>query len=101
MGSIVRRVLHIIREEVLSLTTAAMAGFNLSTVSDDEDDGQRGNTPVQSSAVVAAAAKSTMHPPSLQSLLEDIPDAAAIPQTYSSGLILTEEVNVCSSFFGN
>lgn len=39
MGNIVRRVLHIIREEDLSLTTAAMAGLNLSTVSDDEDDG--------------------------------------------------------------
>lgn len=85
MGNIVRRVLHIIREEDLSLTTAAMAGLNLSTVSDDEDDGEHDNYPVLSAAVVAAAARSTLRPPSLQTLLEDIPDAAAIPHTSSSG----------------
>lgn len=85
VGNIVRRVLHIIREEDLSLTTAAMAGLNMSTVSDDEDDGDRDNYPVLSAAVVAAAARSTLRPPSLQTLLEDIPDAAAIPHTSSSG----------------
>ncbi|KAM1263436.1 hypothetical protein FF1_028415 [Malus domestica] len=84
VGNIVRRVLHIIREEDLSLTTAAMAGLNMSTVSDDEDD-DRDNHPVLSAAVVAAAARSTLRPPSLQMLLEDIPDAAAVPRTSSSG----------------
>ncbi|XP_008246064.2 PREDICTED: translation initiation factor eIF-2B subunit beta-like, partial [Prunus mume] len=85
VGNIVRRVLHIIREEDLSLTTAAMAGLNMSTVSDDEDDGERDNHPVLSAAVVAAAARSTLRPPSLQTLLEDMPDAAAVPHTSSSG----------------
>lgn len=85
VGNIVRRVLHIIREEDLSLTTAAMAGLNMATVSDDEDDGERDNHPVLSAAVVAAAARSTLRPPSLQTLLEDIPDAAAVPHASSSG----------------
>ncbi|KAI5342154.1 PREDICTED: translation [Prunus dulcis] len=86
VGNIVRRVLHIIREEDLSLTTAAMAGLNMSTVSDDEDDDERDNHPVLSAAVVAAAAaRSTLRPPSLQTLLEDMPDAAAVPHTSSSG----------------
>ncbi|KAK9943752.1 hypothetical protein M0R45_009350 [Rubus argutus] len=85
VGNIVRRVLHIIREEDLSLTAAAMAGLNLSIVSDDEDDGEHDNYLVLCAAVVAAAARSTMRPPSLQTLLEDIPEAAAIPHTSSSG----------------
>ncbi|CAJ2662226.1 unnamed protein product [Trifolium pratense] len=38
VGNIARRVLHIIREEDLSLATAAIAGLELSAVSDDEDD---------------------------------------------------------------
>ncbi|OMO85763.1 Initiation factor 2B-related protein [Corchorus olitorius] len=64
VGNIVRRVLHIIREEDLSLTTAAMAGLNLSAVSDDEDDTDRDDHPT---------------------LLEDVPDSAAVPHTSSSG----------------
>ena len=85
VGNIVRRVLHIIREEDLSLTTAAMAGLNLSSVSDDDDDAEHDDQPVLSAAAVAAAARSTLRPPSLQTLLEDVPDAAAIPRTSSSG----------------
>ena len=85
VGNIVRRVLHIIREEDLSLTTAAVAGLNLSAVSDDEDDGEEEDHPVLSAAAVAAAARSTLRPPSLQTLLEDMPDSAAIPQSSSSG----------------
>ncbi|KAM1556167.1 hypothetical protein PS2_039570 [Malus domestica] len=85
VGNIVRRVLHIIREEDLSLTTAAMAGLNMTTVSDDEDDGDHDNHSTLSAAVVAAAARSTLRPPSLQTLLEDIPDVAAVPHTSSSG----------------
>lgn len=85
VGNIVRRVLHIIREEDLSLTTAAMAGLNLSAVSDDEDDAEHEDHPVLSAAAVAAAARSTLRAPSLQTLLEDIPDAAAVPHTSSSG----------------
>ncbi|KAJ6945266.1 hypothetical protein NC651_000344, partial [Populus alba x Populus x berolinensis] len=87
VGNIVRRVLHIIREEDLSLTTAAIAGLNLSAASDgdDDDDGERDEHTVLSAAVVAAAARSTLRPPSLQTLLEDMPESAAIPHTSSSG----------------
>lgn len=85
VGNIVRRVLHIIREEDLSLTTAAMAGLNLSAVSDDEDDADHDDHPVLSAAAVAAAARSTLRAPSLQTLLEDVTDAAAVPHASSSG----------------
>ncbi|CAL5206167.1 unnamed protein product [Lathyrus oleraceus] len=85
VGNIARRVLHIIREEDLSLATAAIAGLELSAVSDDEDDVDRDDYPVLSAAAVAAAARSTLRPPSLQTLLEDTPITAAIPHTSSSG----------------
>ncbi|XVF82148.1 hypothetical protein PTKIN_Ptkin16aG0021600 [Pterospermum kingtungense] len=85
VGNIVRRVLHIIREEDLSLTTAAMAGLNVVAVSDDEDDADQDDCQVLSAAAVAAASRSTLRPPSLQTLLEDVPDSAAIPHTSSSG----------------
>ncbi|XP_039024656.1 translation initiation factor eIF-2B subunit beta-like [Hibiscus syriacus] len=85
VGNVVRRVLHIIREEDLSLTTAAMAGVNLSAVSDDEDDADGDNQPVLSAAAIAAASRSTLRPPSLQTLLEDVPNSAAVPHTSSSG----------------
>ncbi|KAJ4826419.1 hypothetical protein Tsubulata_036689 [Turnera subulata] len=90
VGNIVRRVLHIIREEDLSLTTDAIAGLNLSGASDGEEDdgdyyGERHDGQVLSAAAVAAAARSTLRPPSLQTLLEDVPDSAAVPHTSSSG----------------
>ncbi|XP_020212354.1 translation initiation factor eIF-2B subunit beta [Cajanus cajan] len=85
VGNIVRRVLHIIREEDLSLATAAMAGLGVSAASDDEDDVERGENSVLSAAVVAAAARSTLRPPSLQTLLEDTSESAAAPHTSSSG----------------
>ncbi|KAL5081141.1 hypothetical protein RYX36_009562 [Vicia faba] len=81
VGNIARRVLHIIREEDFSLATAAIAGLELSAVSDDDDDVDRDDYPVLSAAVVAAAARSTLCPPSLQTLLEDTPVTAAIPHT--------------------
>ncbi|KAE8009882.1 hypothetical protein FH972_006289 [Carpinus fangiana] len=85
VGNIVRRVLHIIREEDLSLTTAAIAGLGVSAVSDDDDDAEGNDHPVLSAASLAAAARSTLRPPSLQTLLEDVPDSAAVPHTSSSG----------------
>ncbi len=85
VGNIVRRVLHIIREEDLSLTTAAMAGVNLTAASDDEDDADQGDHPVLSAAIVAAASRSTLRAPSLQTLLEDAPESGAVPHTSSSG----------------
>ncbi|KAK7334698.1 hypothetical protein VNO80_26459 [Phaseolus coccineus] len=84
VGNIVRRVLHIIREEDLSLVTDAMAGFGMSATSDDEDDVDRDDQPALSAAAVAAAARSTLRPPSLQTLLEDVTDSAALPPTPSS-----------------
>jgi len=59
VGNIVRRVLHIIREEDLSLTTAAIAGLGLAAVSDDDDDPEGNDHPVLSAASLAAAARST------------------------------------------
>ncbi|KAL2478229.1 NagB/RpiA/CoA transferase-like superfamily protein [Forsythia ovata] len=85
VGNIVRRVLHIIREEDLSLTTAAVGGLSLSAESDNEDDVDQGDHPALSAAAVAAAARSTLRPPSLQTLLEDMPHSTAVPQTSSSG----------------
>ncbi|GAB4827401.1 hypothetical protein Ancab_034286 [Ancistrocladus abbreviatus] len=86
VGNIVRRVLHIIREEDLSLTTAAIGGLNLSAVSDDDnEDDEREDHPVLSAAALAAVSRSTLRPPSLQTLLEGVPDAAAVHQTSSSG----------------
>lgn len=85
VGNIVRRVLHIIREEDLSLATAAIGGLNLSAESDEDDDVDRDDHPVLSAAAVAAAARSTLRPPSLQALLEDVPNPAAVPRSSSSG----------------
>ncbi|XP_022744565.1 translation initiation factor eIF-2B subunit beta-like [Durio zibethinus] len=85
VGNIVRRVLYIIREEDLSLTTAAMVGLNLSAVSDDEDDADRDDQPVLSATAIATASRNALHPPSLQTLLEDVPDSAAVQHTSSSG----------------
>ncbi|KMS95421.1 hypothetical protein BVRB_008390 [Beta vulgaris subsp. vulgaris] len=86
VGNIIRRVLHIIREEDLSLTTAAIGDLNISVGSDDDvgDDEKHDHT-VLSAAAVAAASRSTLRPPSLQTLLEDIPDATAVPRPSSSG----------------
>ena len=85
VGNIVRRVLHIIREEDLSSTATAIEGLGLSAGSDDDDEGQHEDRPALSAAALAAAARSTLRAPSLQTLLEDIPDSAAAPQPPSSG----------------
>lgn len=85
----VRRVLHIIREEDLSLATAAMAGLDLLDASDDDDDGNDHNCKgvgyMSAAVAAAAAARSTLRPPSLQTLLEGTPESAAVPYTSSSG----------------
>lgn len=79
--------MHIIREEDLSLTSAAVAGLDLLDASDDDDiDNCKGiGYPAMSAAVVAAAARSTLRPPSLQTLLEGTPESATVPYTSSSG----------------
>ncbi|KAI5681687.1 hypothetical protein M9H77_02915 [Catharanthus roseus] len=87
VGNTVRRVLHIIREEDLTLTTAGIGGLSLSAGSDDDDDDEteQDGHPVLLAAAVTAAARSSLRPPSLQTLLEDVPHAAAIQHTSSSG----------------
>ncbi|GKA13138.1 translation initiation factor eIF-2B subunit beta, partial [Tanacetum coccineum] len=84
VGNIVRRVLHIIREEDLSLTTASIGGLNLQALSDDEDNVDQDDQPVLSAAAVAAAARSTLRPPALQTLIEDVSHSAAIHHSSSS-----------------
>ncbi|XP_019159122.1 PREDICTED: translation initiation factor eIF-2B subunit beta isoform X3 [Ipomoea nil] len=85
VGNIVRRVLHIIREEDASLTTAAIGGLSISAGSDDEDERENDDHPVLSAAAVAAAARSTLRAPSLQTLLEDLPHSTTVPHASSSG----------------
>jgi len=99
VGNVVRRVLHIIREEDLSLTTAAMGGLDLLDASDDDDvDNCKGiGFPATSAAVVAAAARSTLRPPSLQTLLEGTPESATVPYTSSSGAD-SESKSKCTFF---
>ena len=85
VGNIVRRVLHIIREEDLSSTASATGGFGLTADSDDDPESEHEDRPALSAAALAAAARSTLWAPSLQTLLEDIPDSAAFPHASSSG----------------
>ncbi|KAL2894822.1 Translation initiation factor eIF-2B subunit beta, partial [Bienertia sinuspersici] len=87
VGNIIRRVLHIIREEDLSLTAAAIGDLNISVESDEDDDDDRDDHPVLSAAAVAAAAaaRSTLRAPSLQTLLEDVPDANCVPAASFGG----------------
>lgn len=85
VGNVVRRVLHIIREEELSLATTAIGGLGVSVGSDDEDNVDQDDHPGLSAAVVAAASRSTLRAPSLHTLLEGLPDSAAAHRTSSSG----------------
>ncbi|XP_047309131.1 translation initiation factor eIF-2B subunit beta [Impatiens glandulifera] len=84
VGNIVRRILHIIREEDLSLATAGIGGLNIPGSDDEFEDEQY--DPVLPAAAAAAAARSTLRPPSLQTLLEDVPHSGAAPHTSSSGV---------------
>lgn len=70
VGNVVRRVLHIIREEEASLATKIIADVSNAVVSDDEDCDE---TTSFSAAVVAAANRSVLRGPSLHNLLESLP----------------------------
>ncbi|KAK8970802.1 hypothetical protein KSP40_PGU008794 [Platanthera guangdongensis] len=85
VGNIVRRVLHIIREEDLTSVASAVDGLGLSTNSDDDDNFEHDDHPILSAAAVAAAARSTLRAPSLQTLLEGLPESALAPRPSSSG----------------
>lgn len=82
VGNIVRRVLHIIREEDLSLLTSKTGDLDLSAASDDEGTIDQDYDPIQSAA--SAAAKSFLRPPSLHALLENMPDRAVPSNIYTS-----------------
>lgn len=85
MGNIVRRVLHIIREEDLASTTTAIGGLGLAFDSDDDEVSERNNNQALSAVAVAAAARNTLRAPSLYTLLEDASHAATIPPSSSGG----------------
>ncbi|XP_059281339.1 uncharacterized protein LOC132035015 [Lycium ferocissimum] len=83
VGNIVRRVLHIIREEDLSLLTSKTGDLDL-TASDDERTIDQDCGPTQSAAAAAAAAaKSVLRSPSLHALLENM-DKAVPSNIYTS-----------------
>ncbi|CAN4091087.1 unnamed protein product [Withania somnifera] len=82
VGNIVRRVLHIIREEDLSLLTSKTDDLDFSAASDDEGTLDKDYDPIQSAA--SAAAKSFLRPPSLHALLENMPDKAVPSNIYTS-----------------
>lgn len=84
VGNIVRRILHIIREEDLSLLTSKTGDLDLSSASDDEGTIDQDCDPTQSAAAAAAAAKSLLRPPSLHALLENMPDKAVPSNRYTS-----------------
>ncbi|KAG9441598.1 hypothetical protein H6P81_017452 [Aristolochia fimbriata] len=86
VGNIVRRILRIIREEDLSLSTTGIADPNLCIGSDDEDEvGGREQGMSFSASAVAAASRNTLRAPSLQTLLGEIPDSATRGHNSSSG----------------
>ncbi|KAG2538238.1 translation initiation factor eIF-2B subunit beta-like isoform X3 [Panicum virgatum] len=84
VGNIVRRVLHIIKEEDISATAVGIEGLSVTVDSDDEYDNERDDRPSLSAAVLAAHARNALRAPSLQTLLEDIPVSPAISRTASS-----------------
>ncbi|TKV93844.1 hypothetical protein SEVIR_9G255800v4 [Setaria viridis] len=84
VGNIVRRVLHIIKEEDISSTAVGIEGLSVTVDSDDEFDSEHDDRPALSAAVLAAHARNALRAPSLQTLLEDIPVTPAISRTASS-----------------
>lgn len=85
VGNIVRRVLHIIKEEDMSSTAVGIEGLSVTVDSDDEYGSEHDDRPALSAAVLAAHARNALRAPSLQTLLEDIPVSPAISRTESTG----------------
>ncbi|CAM0956986.1 unnamed protein product [Alopecurus aequalis] len=84
VGNIVRRVLHIIKEEDISSTAVGIEGLSVTAVSDDEYDSGNDDSPTLSAAVLASHARNTLRAPSLQTLLDDIPVSTALSHSASS-----------------
>eukprot|EP00249_Psilotum_nudum_P012480 c23810_g1_i2 orf=522-1502(-) len=75
VGNVVRRVLHIIREEEASLIMANAAGVSYAAESDDDDNSAAHS--VLSATALAAANRSALRAPSLHNLLESLPSVQA------------------------
>lgn len=82
VGNVVRRVLHIIREEEATLEAKTLADVSNIVLSDDDDEEIHEN---RSAAVVVAVNRSVLRAPSLHNLLESIPAARTTPCGASSG----------------
>lgn len=82
VGNVVRRVLHIIREEEASLVVKTISDVSNPAESDDED-GDDGAS--LSPAVLAAANRSALKAPSLHNLLESLPVPSGTHVALSSG----------------
>ena len=80
VGNIVRHILHIIREEDVSLETMGVGGLSVSVGST-----QHGNSSALSAAALADTFSTALRAPSLHNLLESIPGPATAPLTGSSG----------------
>lgn len=76
-------MLHIIREADLSLAADDISGLGISVGS--EGDVERDDNYLLSAATAAAASRNILRPPSMQSLLENMPDSSDIPDGSSSG----------------
>ena len=85
VGNIVRRVLHIIREEEISIATNSAEGVEAPSDSDDNDDRDREGLPALSAAVLAAANRTALRAPSLYNLLESVPIQSAVALSSSGG----------------
>ncbi|KAH7435029.1 hypothetical protein KP509_06G045900 [Ceratopteris richardii] len=82
VGNVVRRVLHIIREEEASLELKSLADVNNTILSDDEESEDASSF---SAAVVAAANRNVLRAPSLHNLLESLPSSVTATCNASSG----------------
>lgn len=86
VGNIVRRILHIIREEEAALASSKIVAVDAgSETDDDDDDSDRDDLPGLSAAAVAAASRSALRAPSLHNLLESAPSQSAVIAPSSSG----------------
>lgn len=85
VGNIVRRVLHIIREEEVSVATGTGAEVEAGLDSDDNDDSDHDGLPGLSAAALAAASRSALRAPSLHNLLESVPIPSTVVVPSSSG----------------
>lgn len=82
VGNVVRRVLHIIREEEASLATKTMTDV----INEAESDGEDGDgTASFSAAVVASVNRSVLRAPALHNLLESLPATSGTSCNASSG----------------